>query len=124
MECPFCALAPERILAENDWIILFRDQYPLSPGHSLVIPKRHIASLFEATELEQLALLQGLRFAKTQLEQHYQPAGYNIGLNEGTAAGQTVMHLHVHFIPRYPGDCADPRGGIRWILPEKAIYWD
>ncbi|MDY6993143.1 MAG: HIT family protein [Pseudomonadota bacterium] len=124
MECPFCALAVERILAENDWIIIFKDQYPLSPGHMLIIPKRHIVSLFEATELEQLALLQGLGFAKTQLEQQYQPAGYNIGINEGTAAGQTVMHLHVHFIPRYQGDCVDPRGGIRWILPAKAIYWD
>jgi len=100
-----------------------RDGYPLSVGHTLIIPKRHIASLFDATDEEQMALLQALRTLKIELTQQYAPDGYNIGINDGLAAGQTVLHLHIHLIPRYTGDCTDPRGGVRWIFPEKAVYW-
>ena len=64
-----------------------------------------------------------LEAAKQQIQLEFDPAGYNIGINDGAAAGQTVGHLHIHLIPRYPGDQPDPRGGIRWVIPEKADYW-
>lgn len=121
--CPFCALPPDRILLANEDAMVIRDGFPVSPGHTLIIPRRHVGSFFEATALEQAALLALLDSAKRQLDGEFAPAGYNIGINDGPAAGQTVPHLHVHLIPRYPGDCADPRGGVRWVIPEKADYW-
>jgi diadenosine tetraphosphate (Ap4A) HIT family hydrolase len=101
-----------------------RDGFPISPGHTLVIPKRHVGSWFEITSDEQLALLDLLARAKTVLQDEFNPDGYNIGINDGPAAGQTVPHLHMHLIPRYQDDQDDPRGGVRWIIPEKAKYWE
>jgi diadenosine tetraphosphate (Ap4A) HIT family hydrolase len=121
--CPFCHLPNARILKETQYSLIIRDGYPISKGHSLIIPKRHIASLFEANEAEQHDLLQALTWAKKQLDLEFKPDGYNIGINEGDAGGQTVMHLHIHLIPRYQGDSEDPRGGVRWVFPEKADYW-
>lgn len=121
--CAFCTLPPPRILIETGLAIVIRDGFPISPGHTLVIPKRHVASFFEITHEERNELLALLDFAKSQLDNEYYPAGYNIGINDGTAAGQTVPHLHIHLIPRYTGDLPDPRGGVRWIMPEKADYW-
>ena len=92
------------------------------PGHLLVIPYRHIPGLFDATDEEQAALLALVREAKTRLDEQFHPDGYNVGVNVGTAAGQTVMHLHVHVIPRYAGDVADPRGGVRGAIPERRVY--
>ena len=100
------------------------DGFPISPGHALIIPKRHIASLFDATREEREALFDLLEQVKTELQEKYNPDGFNIGINDGTAAGQTVMHLHIHLIPRYTGDQTDPRGGVRWIFPDKAAYWN
>lgn len=88
-----------------------------------MIPRRHVRSLFELSSDEQAALLALLDAAKVQLEAEFRPAGYNIGINDGPAAGQTIGHLHIHLIPRYSGDQTDPRGGVRWIFPEKADYW-
>jgi diadenosine tetraphosphate (Ap4A) HIT family hydrolase len=88
-----------------------------------VIPKRHFASFLECTDAEQTALLKLLKLARIDVDHQFHPAGYNFGINDGPAAGQTVMHLHVHLIPRYEGDAPDPRGGIRWVLPDKAAYW-
>jgi len=102
---------------------VIRDGYPISSGHTLIIPKRHIASFFDATETERQVLFKLLDQEKTRLDNEFRPAGYNIGINDGPAAGQTVPHLHIHLIPRYEGDVEDPRGGIRWIVPEKAKYW-
>jgi diadenosine tetraphosphate (Ap4A) HIT family hydrolase len=99
-----------------------RDGFPVARGHSLIVPRRHVSSFFELTVDERLAILELLDRSKIQLDGQYAPAGYNIGINDGVAAGQTVMHLHVHLIPRYKGDVADPRGGVRWIFPEKAAY--
>lgn len=99
------------------------DGFPISRGHALIIPKRHIASLFDATSDEREALYDLLAQVKIELQEKYNPDGFNIGINEGAAAGQTVMHLHIHLIPRYSGDLPDPRGGVRWIFPEKADYW-
>ncbi|KHD09227.2 HIT family hydrolase [Candidatus Thiomargarita nelsonii] len=121
--CPFCHINDNQIIYQDDLVMSIRDGYPLSVGHTLIIPKRHIASLFDATDEEQMALLQALRTLKIELTQQYAPDGYNIGINDGLAAGQTVLHLHIHLIPRYTGDCTDPRGGVRWIFPEKAVYW-
>jgi len=95
----------------------------VSPGHTLIIPRRHIASFFEVTEEEQTDLMALLLQARVDLDQALRPAGYNVGINDGPAAGQTVPHLHIHLIPRYEGDRLDPRGGVRWVLPEKADYW-
>lgn len=99
------------------------DGFPLSTGHSLVIPKRHIGSFFEASPDERNALFELLEHAKQSVQDEFHPDGFNIGINDGPAAGQTVPHLHIHLIPRYLGDLADPRGGIRWVIPGKADYW-
>jgi diadenosine tetraphosphate (Ap4A) HIT family hydrolase len=122
--CPFCDLPNDRILNEGDYCLVIRDGFPVSPGHTLIVPKRHIGSFFETTNEERVSLLKALDESKKQLDQEYGPDGYNIGINDGAAAGQTVAHLHIHLIPRYAGDCEDPRGGVRWIVPEKANYWD
>ncbi|OOG27890.1 HIT family protein [Thioalkalivibrio denitrificans] len=122
-DCPFCTLNPERIVSDDDLVIVIRDGYPVSPGHTLIIPKRHVKSIFEATAAEREALLQALDEEKSVLDKEFSPAAYNIGINDGLAAGQTVPHLHIHLIPRFEGDCDDPRGGVRWIFPDKARYW-
>lgn len=121
--CPFCEMPPERIVLENDLAFVIRDGFPISPGHTLVIPRRHVGSFFEISEAERAAMLALLDQSKQQLDADQTPDGYNIGINDGPAAGQTVPHLHLHLIPRYRGDCEDPRGGVRWIIPEKADYW-
>ena len=121
--CPFCHRDSARVVAEDDLTVIYKDGFPLSLGHTLIIPKRHIATLFEATDAEQLALLKALSAARAILDEAHHPDGYNIGINQGAAAGQTVAHLHVHLIPRYQGDTKDPRGGVRWVLPAKAKYW-
>jgi diadenosine tetraphosphate (Ap4A) HIT family hydrolase len=122
-DCSFCSLPPDRVISESDYSLTIRDGYPVSLGHTLIIPKRHVASFFELKAIEKAAILQAMDEAKDALDQEYSPDGYNIGINDGEAAGQTVMHLHVHLIPRYKGDTEDPRGGVRWIFPEKAKYW-
>ena len=121
--CPFCALAPERIVHHTEHLYAIRDAFPGTPGHTLLIPRRHIVSLIDVTVVEWVELGQLLVEARAALRSEFQPDGFNIGVSEGAAAGQTVNHLHVHVIPRYCGDCPDPRGGVRWILPEKAKYW-
>jgi diadenosine tetraphosphate (Ap4A) HIT family hydrolase len=121
--CPFCNLPAGRVVEENELALLILDGYPVSLGHSLIIPKRHVGSFFEATPPERVALLALLDKAKELVEKHHAPAGYNIGINDGAAAGQTVPHLHIHLIPRYSGDQDDPRGGVRWVIPDKANYW-
>lgn len=121
--CPFCVLEPRRIVAEDELAVAYRDGFPVSLGHTVIIPRRHFATLFDATETEQGALLRMLARAKEKLDAQHQPDGYNIGINHGQAGGQSVPHLHIHLIPRYRGDKEDPRGGVRWILPDKAKYW-
>lgn len=121
--CPFCISDKSRVILANDHAVAFLDAYPVTPGHSLIVPKRHIASFFEATKEEQAAMLDLLAEMRQLLLAERSPDGFNIGINDGTAAGQTVMHLHIHLIPRYAGDTEDPRGGVRWIMPEKAPYW-
>ncbi len=124
MTCPFCNIPePDRVI-KNDLVIGFFDRYPVNPGHLLLVPRRHIASWFDATKEEQTALMNSIDDAVALIESHLdrRPDGYNVGFNVGEAAGQTVMHLHLHVIPRFDGDIDDPRGGIRGAIPSKRIY--
>lgn len=88
-----------------------------------MIPRRHVLSLFDTSEVERANLFSLLDRAKQVLHAEFNPDGYNVGINDGAAAGQTVPHLHIHLIPRYFGDLPDPRGGVRWVIPGKADYW-
>ena len=108
---------------ENDHAVVIRDGFPVSEGHTLIIPKRHLSSWFETQAIEKAALLHAMDEVKQLLDEQFAPDGYNVGINDGEAAGQTVLHLHIHLIPRYKGDSDDPRGGVRWIMPDKAKYW-
>ena len=121
--CPFCSLPEARIVIADPAAVVVRDAYPVAPGHTLVIPRRHVGSFFELDQSEQIAMLTLLDRARTGLEREFAPHGYTIGINDGRAAGQTVPHVHMHLIPRHHGDVEDPRGGIRWVLPAKARYW-
>ena len=121
--CPFCNLSQERIVAASEHMRAIRDAFPISPGHTLLLPRRHVGSLFDLTVVEWVELGQLLVEVRAALRNEFQPDGFNIGINEGVAAGQTVRHPHLHVIPRYHGDHPEPDGGVRWVLPEKAKYW-
>lgn len=99
------------------------DAFPVSPGHMLVIPFRHIADFFEINDNERTAMFELLWQVRDRSIESLSPAGFNVGVNAGEAAGQTVMHVHLHLIPRFKGDVTDPRGGVRWVVPTKACYW-
>jgi|SRR6056297_320424 len=122
-DCPFCIPDPKLLFHESELVVGLWDRYPVSPGHALLVPRRHVAGWFDASQEEQQALVAALEAAKRKIEKEHRPDGYNIGVNIGEAAGQTVDHLHVHLIPRYQGDIADPRGGVRHVIPAKAGYW-
>jgi len=121
--CLFCTLPPERIIDSNEYGVVIRDAYPVTLGHTLIMPKRHVGSWFEITEQEQLALIRLQTQAQQNLQKEFNPDGYTLGINDGPAAGQTIPHLHMHLMPRYNSDLKDPRGGVRWVIPEKANYW-
>jgi diadenosine tetraphosphate (Ap4A) HIT family hydrolase len=120
--CPFCAMPPERVLDAREHAFTVRDAYPVSLGHSLVIPRRHVADLFVLAAVEIADVVRLIHSARQRIERDLQPTGFNIGINIGRDAGQTVMHAHVHLIPRYPGDCDDPTGGVRGVIPARARY--
>src|SRR4051794_33020439 len=122
MTSPFTEIPAERWVASNALTFAVRDAYAVSEGHTLVITRRVVADWFQASRDEQLAVLDLVEVVKRQLDAEYRPAGYNVGFNAGLAAGQTVMHLHVHVIPRYEGDMDDPRGGVRHVIPWKGNY--
>ncbi|OLN27233.1 HIT family protein [Desulfosporosinus metallidurans] len=121
-ECMFCIPTETDILVENKMALAFFDKFPVNEGHVLIIPKRHIASLFDMTEEEIMSIWELLEEVKEELNKRFHPDGYNVGVNVGAAAGQTVFHLHVHVIPRYQGDVPDPRGGIRNIKKSLVPY--
>lgn len=118
--CPFCT--PDAILFENGLAYARADKYPVNPGHLLVIPKRHVADFFLTTVAEKNALLTLLDEAKHYLDGKHAPVGYNVGINVGEAAGQTIFHVHLHLIPRYHGDVENPRGGVRGVIPPRQSY--
>ena len=122
--CPFCMVPEDRVLARSDSALAMFDAYPVCEGHTLVVPQQHAASVFELPELAQAEVWRLVARVRLLLQERFDPDGFNIGINDGPAAGQTVQHAHVHVIPRRQGDVADPRGGIRWVLPEKACYWE
>ena len=120
--CPFCVLEPGLIIAENALAVAIRDAYPVNPGHALVVTRRHVASWFDVSPEERITMMSLVDEIKRLLEAIDPPAGYNIGLNVGEAAGQTVAHVHVHVIPRYVGDVDDPSGGVRFVIPARGDY--
>lgn len=123
--CVFCdRVARREFFLEGPLAVAFPDRYPLSPGHTLIVPKAHAADYFELAEAVQADLWRLVGEVKGRLDEEFSPAGYNVGINIGAAAGQTVFHVHVHLVPRYAGDVPDPRGGIRHVLPQRARYWD
>lgn len=124
-DCVFCSILKQRqrpLVAENHLFFAVPDQFPVGRGHTLLLPKRHTTSLFDLTSDEAVALGEILKSVKKRLSHEFDPDGYNIGVNEGKAAGQTIPHLHVHVIPRYAGDVEQPRGGIRNIKKALVPY--
>ncbi len=120
--CPFCNPGAERVFHEGELTLGIWDGFPVSPRHALVVTRRHVKDWFEASPAEQQALLEGIAIARQAILAEAEPAGFNIGVNVGEAAGQTVPHLHVHVIPRYEGDVSDPRGGVRHVIPGRGNY--
>jgi len=120
MTCPFCDHTPAYI--ENELTLARLDKYPVSKGHTLVTTKRHVPGLFDCTEHEINELWTTVREVERHLVAKYMPDGFNVGVNVGEDAGQTVMHTHIHVIPRYSGDMTDPRGGVRGVIPGKQKY--
>ena len=115
--CELCV--PESVLAESELAYVRLERNSLSRGHVVVVPRRHVADLFEMTSPEQMAVVELLNSARALIQAQYSPDGYNIGVNIGRAAGQSRMHVHVHLIPRYAGDVPNPAGGIRCVLAGK-----
>ena len=121
----FGLIEPERILAADDLFAVVSDKFPISPGHALIIPRRPVLQFQELNEAEQGKLLEWVAWTQKRLQATLKPSpdAFNLGVNDGKAAGQTMPQFHFHVIPRHSGDVADPRGGIRWVIPAKAQYW-
>lgn len=123
-DCPFCArIGSDPSLSQDGTAIAIPDGFPLNPGHTLVIPRRHVADLFALSSDEQADIWRLVAIVRERLLAEHRPDGFNIGLNVGEAGGQTVGHAHVHVIPRFRADVPDPRGGVRWVIPARAAYW-
>lgn len=121
--CPFCNVESEReIIASSSLSLAFFDGFPVSPGHVLIIPRRHVASFFELTQEERKDMFNLADDVKHIVDDRFHPDGYNIGVNIGEAAGQSIFHVHLHLIPRYYGDVPNPRGGVRGVIPQKRNY--
>lgn len=121
-DCVFCNREALDVVAENDLAFAFYDACPVSEGHLLVIPKRHVENYFDASAEEHYAIRELIFQLKEFLDQKYNPDAYNIGANIGHYAGQTVFHFHMHIIPRYKGDVKDPRGGVRKVIPTRSCH--
>mgnify|MGYP002180561007 CR=1 FL=1 len=126
MNCAFCEIlemGTREVLWEDELAFAIRDAFPISPGHSLVLPKRHVASFWDCTPDEQTSLLAGAGWLRDDLEVSFPSVdGWNLGVNVGEAAGQTVFHVHLHVVPRFVGDVDDPTGGVRGTMPGEADY--
>lgn len=124
-KCFFCDIQKQeddkKIIEKGDFFSRF-DDFPISKGHAVIIPKSHVASIFELSSQQIQNLFFLIGETKKILKDKFSPNGFNIGINEGESAGQSIFHLHVHLIPRYIGDVKNPRGGVRNIFPKKADY--
>ena len=120
--CPFCLPQPDRVAFATAFSKGIWDAFPVTPGHLLVVPHRHVATWAELHPSEQAAMIEGLNQARALLTETFAPDGLNVGFNEGPAAGQTIPHFHIHVIPRRQGDMKDPRGGVRHVIPAKGNY--
>ena len=118
----FTKLREERSLFETEHFFVIEDGFPVSPGHLLVISKEPKPDFFALSDAERLELPSAILLAKAWVEERQTPDGFNVGMNCGEAAGQTIMHFHCHVIPRYSGDMDDPRGGVRGVIPDKQGY--
>ena len=122
-DCIFCNLEPSRIEDRNEFFVAIKDLYPVTEGHTLIIPNRHVESFFELTRDEEIAMLDMLNSQRQELSQlDTTITGFNVGINDGEDAGQTIMHCHIHLIPRRKGDMESPRGGVRGVIPGKQSY--
>lgn len=122
-ECVFCHLAPKvELLSETATAVAFLDGYPVSEGHTLIVPKRHVANYFDLTIHEQRALWLLVNRCKKILTERYNPDGFNVGVNVNETAGQSIFHVHIHLIPRYKGDVENPKGGVRGVIPGRRGY--
>jgi diadenosine tetraphosphate (Ap4A) HIT family hydrolase len=121
-ECPFCSPVDGEMIIKDHLCYAKWDKFPVSKGHILIIPFRHISSYFDTTHDEKKSITKLIEACKKILDQQFSPDGYNIGVNVGEPAGQTVMHCHIHMIPRYIGDIENPRGGVRGVIPHKREY--
>lgn len=119
--CLFCT-DPQGMSLNNELAYSARDSYAVSPGHTVVIPRRHVASFFELTPEEVNACMALINEERKLLDEQFKPDGYNIGVNIGPAAGQSIFHVHIHIIPRYKGDVENPQGGVRHVIPRKGHY--
>ncbi len=121
----FGVIEPERVLAVDDLFAVVKDKFPVTPGHSLIIPRRTAKRFQELHASEKMRLLELVEWTQRHLEETLAPVpeGFNLGVNDGPAAGQTMPQFHFHVIPRRTGDVADPRGGVRWVIPDRAKYW-
>lgn len=119
---PFLDIPESEYIRESSLGFAVKSLYAVSPGHSLVIPKRHIPHWKNASSEEKIALMDLVDEVIEDLEKEFDPDGFNVGWNEGESAGQTIFHLHIHVIPRFEGDVEDPRGGVRYVIPDKANY--
>ena len=121
--CAFCDLEPAQIFLENEHAVSFRDLYPVTEGHTLIIPRRHYQSVFDAAPDELLAMWDLVSQVRAALVREFGVQAFTVGVNDGVEAGQTMPHGHLHVIPRRVGDVTDPRGGVRWVVPARAAYW-
>lgn len=121
-DCPFCTVATARVIDSNDQAFVIEDAYPVSRGHTLIVSRRHVESFFDLTAQEVAKMVTLLHRANVWLDERYRPSGYNIGINIGADAGQTVLHVHLHLIPRYAGDVAVAEGGVRNVIPGHGNY--
>jgi diadenosine tetraphosphate (Ap4A) HIT family hydrolase len=121
-QCPFCNPSEGRVTEASGLAFAMLDAYPVSPGHTLVVVRRHVADVFDLRPDELADVARLIASAKRRIDSHFLPRGYNVGVNVGQASGQTIMHVHVHLIPRYPGDCPDPTGGVRNVIPGRGPY--
>jgi len=119
--CLFCT-GPRGGSRNNELAYSARDTYAVSPGHTVVIPKRHVSSFFDLTPEEINACMELITEERKLLDEEFNPDGYNIGVNIGSAAGQSILHAHIHIIPRYKGDVENPQGGVRHVIPRNAHY--